>query len=65
MIHKELNLENIFINGKMNIKIDFDISKQFNQNKEYIKALNVKGSIEYMAPEILIDGKYDEKSDMY
>ena len=50
----------------MDIKIgDFGISKQFNPNKEYTKTLNLKGSIEYIAPEILIKGIYNEKSDIF
>ena len=50
----------------MKIKIgDFGISKQFNPNKEYTKTLNATGSIEYIAPEILIIKKYNKKSDMY
>ena len=50
----------------MEIKIgDFGISKQFNPNKEYTKTLNVTGSIEYMAPELLTKRIYNKKSDMY
>ena len=54
------------MNENMEIKIgDFGISKQFNSNKGYIKTLNKEGSIHYMAPEIINDGKFNEKSDMY
>ena len=66
IIHRDIKPENIFINNNMDIKIiDFGISKQINPNKEYTKTLNVIGSIEYMAPEILIKKIYNEKSDMY
>ena len=50
----------------MEIKIgDFGISKQFNPNKEYTKTLNSTGTIEYVAPEILTQKIYNNKSDMY
>ena len=67
IIHRDIKPENIFINNNMDIKIggDFGISKQFNQNKEFTKTLNATGSIEYMAPEILINKIYNKKSDMY
>ena len=66
IIHRDIKPENIFMNDNMEIKIgDFGISKQFNPNKEYTKTLNQKGSLFYMAPEILIKGIYNEKSNMY
>ena len=49
----------------MEIKIgDFGISKQLNLNKPK-NTKNKAGSIEYMAPEILKNGLYNTKSDMY
>ena len=66
IIHREIKPENIFINEKKEIKIgDFGISKQFNPKKEFTKTVNVTGSKEYMSPEILVKGIYNEKSDMY
>ena len=66
IIHRDIKPENIFINDDNHIKIgDFGISKQFNQNKEYTKTLIKAGSIEYMAPEIIKDGIYNKKSDMF
>ena len=66
IIHRDIKPENIFMNDNMEIKIgDFGISKQFNPNKEFTQTLNQKGSLFYMAPEILIKGIYNEKSDMY
>ena len=61
IIHRDIKPENIFINEKMEIKIgDFGISKQFNPNKEYTQTLNVTGSIEYMAPEIITKKIYNK-----
>ena len=46
IIHRDIKLENIFMNDNMEIKIgDFGISKQFNPNKEYTQTLNKVGSI--------------------
>ena len=54
------------MNKKMDIKIgDFGISKQFNPVKEYTTTLNKNGSVFYISPEILMEGKYNEKFDMY
>ena len=69
IIHRDIKPENIFINKRMEIKLgklgDFGISKQFNPIKEYATTLNKPESIEYMAPEILVKGIYNKKSDMY
>ena len=66
VIHGDIKPENIFINYKMEIKIgNFSKSKQLNPNKVYTQTLNEKGSIEYIAPETLIKGISNEKSDMY
>ena len=64
IIHRDLKPENIFINKNMEIKIgDFGISKQL--NKENI-ITNIKfGTLDYIAPEIILDGKYNEKSDIW
>ena len=54
------------MNENKDIKIgDFGISKQYNPNKEYTNTIFKVGSVKYMAPEILINGKYNLKSDMY
>ena len=48
----------------MEIKIgDFGISKQL--NKEYTVTKYKLGSEYYIAPEIILDGKYNEKSDIW
>ena len=64
IIHRDLKPENIFINKNMEIKIgDFGISKQL--NKEYTLTNNKFGTLDYIAPEILLEGKYNQKSDIW
>ena len=65
IIHRNLKPENIFINKNMNIKIgDFGISKQFDSYK--IQIINNKVGTSYnIAPEILKNGIYNEKSYIY
>ena len=66
VIHRDLKPENIFMNENKDIKIgDFGISKLFNRNKKFSETENRAGSTDYMAPEIIIKGIYNEKSDMY
>ena len=63
IINRDLKPENIFMNKNMEIKIgDFGISKQI--NKEYTLNKNKLGTEYYVAPEILLEGKYNEKSVM-
>ena len=65
IIHRDLKPENIFINENMNIKIgDFGISKQFDIYKTQFTK-NKEGTYEYIAPEILCKGIFNNKSDMW
>jgi len=66
VIHRDLKPENIFINKNNEIKIvDFGISKELNLYKEYTKTNKQSGSLYYIAPEILNNGIYNYKADMY
>ena len=66
LIHRDLKPENIFINDNKDIKIgDFGISKYFGPNKDYLVTLKKAGSIFYTAPEIIDNGIYNEKADMF
>ena len=66
IIHRDLKPENIFMKEAMNIKIgDFGTSKQLNLYKTHLLTKNKTGSSYYIAPEILINGKYNLKSDIW
>ena len=66
IVHRDLKPENIFMNKNMNIKIgDFGISKQLSSYKTHTLTKKKLGSEYYAAPEILIKGIYNEKSDIY
>ena len=60
IIHRDLKPENIFIDENNKLKIgDFGISKI----SKY--AVTKKGTIGYMAPEMMFGDKYDNKVDIY
>ena len=66
IVHRDLKPEHIFMNDNMDIKIrGFSISKQLNSNQTHRKSINKAGTEYYIAPEILDDGIYNEKSDMW
>ena len=66
IIHRDLKPENILLDKNNKIKIgDFGISKQFNSYKSYTFTSLGKATMQYAAPEILGNGKYNKKSDIY
>ena len=66
IIHRDLKPENIFIHDNMNIKIgDFGISHQLNSKKTHTLTKYGAGTDYYKAPEIIQNGIYNEKSDMW
>ena len=66
IIHRDLKPENIFMNENMTIKLgDFGISKQFDSYKTHTLTINKTGTEFYAAPEIIDDGIYNEKSDIW
>ena len=65
IVHRDIKPENIFMNDNMEIKIgDFGISKQLNLYTTQITNKK-QGSLYYTAPEILEEGLYNTKSDMW
>ena len=66
IVHRDLKPENIFINNKMDIKIgDFGISRQLDSYKKNAITLKRAGTYDYMAPEIIFEGIYNEKADIW
>ena len=66
IIHRDLKPDSIFINGNMIIKIgDFGISKQFDSYTTHTLTKYKAETDYYVAPEIIVDGIYNEKSDIW
>ena len=66
IVHRDIKPENIFISNNMEIKIgDFGISKQLNLYKTHLTTKNCAGTYYYIAPEILNNGIFNEKSDIW
>ncbi|KAM3132813.1 hypothetical protein pb186bvf_015118 [Paramecium bursaria] len=63
IIHTDLTLENIMMNEKKQIKIiDFSHAKAFNLKKSLT---GKRGTLGYIAPEIVNYDEYDEKCDIF
>ena len=66
IVHRDLKPENIFIDVNNKLKIgDFGLARNFNSYKAYTLTPNGAGTIPYNAPEVLNEGKYNKKSDIY
>ena len=66
IVHRDLTPENIFMNKNMEVKIgDFGISKNLDLFKTHTPTTKKAGTDNYIAPEILYKGIYNEKSDMW
>ena len=66
IVHRDLKPENIFIDINNKIKIgDFGLSRNFNSYKAYTLTPNGAGTTQYNAPEVIDEGKYNKKADIW
>lgn len=60
IMHRDIKAENILLDANNDIRlIDFGLSEGFN------KLEKICGSPAYMAPEMILDGHYDERADLW
>ena len=62
IIHRDLKIENIFMTDHVPVIGDFGLATQM---KEGTKVQGVVGSVQYMAPEVLLNLPYDYKIDLW
>ena len=66
IIHRDLKPENIFMNKEQEIKLgDFGISHQLKIYQDLTLTNKKAGTYDYIAPEILYEGLYNKKADMW
>lgn len=63
VIHRDIKTDNIFIDKNGNFKLgDFGVARQLERTRS---TMSRKGTYSYMAPEVVINGKYDNRADIY
>ena len=62
IVHRDIKPENIFIDNAGNYKLgDFGIAENVND----IKTRSLKGTLSFVAPEVMNDGEYSFQTDIY
>jgi serine/threonine-protein kinase len=64
VIHRDIKPENILISTEMEVKIA-DFSLAVRRDKEQLASRVISGSRSYIAPERILHGRYDERTDIY
>lgn len=63
IIHRDIKPENIFIDSEGNYKLgDFGVAKQLEKTNA---SMSIKGTYNYMAPEVISAKRYDTRADIY
>lgn len=66
IIHKDIKCSNILIGSDGTIKLsDFGSSKRLDQSTSANLAATFKGSVRWMAPEVITENNYGRKSDIW
>ena len=64
IIHRDIKPENILVSNKREIKIA-DFSLAVRKDKEQLVSRSIPGSRSYIAPEMVLHERYDERADIY
>ncbi|NQT82715.1 serine/threonine protein kinase [bacterium] len=64
IIHRDIKPENILVSSEGNVKIA-DFSLAVRKDKDQLVSRAISGSRSYIAPERVLQGRYDERADIY